>query len=141
MPFIVSVPLIPPRLPTNSQYWSRTVAPKSAPQVPSLIQSGQSLSIFSHEVSRRIMVRSKYFMVFIVFRSLDQVSILCQLSFMVDIINTRMNTKTLQTVSIFKQKCKFSYSGWPRPTILPRPSPDPIQHGDRLSGVRFDTLT
>ena len=163
MPFIVSAPVKPPRLPTNSQYWSRTVAPKSAPQVPSLnintcspwnihseteahssqcwplmnslvcfrIQSGQSLSIFSHEVSRRIMVRSKYFMVFIVFRLLDQVSILCQLSFMVDMINTRMNTKTLQTVSIFKQKCKFlfwSAQTFDPPTTLTRPHPTRRSH-------------
>ena len=80
-------------------------------------------------------------MAFIVFRSLDQVSIMCQLSFTGYIINTKMDTKTLRTASIFKQKGNITISGWPRPAILPRPSPDPIHLGDRPPGVRFDTLT
>lgn len=81
------------------------------------------------------------FMGFIACRSLDQVSILCQLSSMAFIINTGTDTNSLQTVSIFKQKCKFFYPGQPRPLILPRPSPIPAQAVDSVSGVRFDTFT
>lgn len=47
------------------------------------------------------MVASRYLMGFIVGRSLDQVSILSQLSLMRYIINTRMDANSLQTVSIF----------------------------------------
>ena len=64
------------------------------------------------------------------------------MSFMAYFINTKMDTNSLQVVSIFKQKqnFKFSHSGWPKQAILRQPLPDPTQVGDLSSGVRFETL-